>query len=202
MTRFYLSILFGVFFCSSYAQVKTSNEVLKKIQPLKKANAFLNAKAAFELYKRTSKIPDTVVSIPTGNPTVSTFNWPQMKDGDNTLYFNGPIQHLSSEEVRLTSGSVILQIPNCQAAGFYLLQINGAFVNAGNIEMKVTNFVGINEYPQPLTAASMAVSALQPTTFVIGVKLAQGTNGLVISSPNTSEYNPWYFQSLKIQPLQ
>jgi hypothetical protein len=202
MTRFYFSICLCIFFCSSSAQIKVSKEAFQKIQPLKSANTFLNANAAFQLYKKTTKTTDTATSIPVGNPTICTFTWPQMKDGVNALYFNGPIPYLSSEVIRLTSGSVLLQIPNCQAPGFYLLQINGTFVNAGNIEMKVINYVGENEYPQPITSASMTVSALQPTTFVIGVNLAQGINGLLISSPNTSQYNAWYFQSLKIQPLQ
>jgi len=202
MTRFFFSLCLCVFFCSSYAQIKTSKEAFQKIQPLKKANAFLNAKAAFELYKKTTKTLDAAAAIPVGTPAVCTFTWPQMKDGDNTLYFNGPIPYLSNEIIRLTSGSVIVQIPNCQAAGFYLLQINGTFVNTGNIEMKVINYVGENGYPQPVTSSSMAVSALQPTTFVIGVNLAKGVNGLLISSPSTSQYNAWYFQSLKIQPLQ
>ncbi|MBS1509552.1 MAG: hypothetical protein JST86_01830 [Bacteroidetes bacterium] len=202
MTRFYFTACLCVFVCSSYAQIKATKEILQKIPPIKNANAFLNARAAFELYKKTTKTPDTAALIPAGNPAVCTFTWPQMKDGDNTLYFNGPIQYLSSEVIRLTSGSVILKIPNCQAAGFYLLQINGTFVYAGNTEIKVTNYIGVNEYPQPATAASMVVAALQPTTFVIGVNLVQGINGLLISLPNASEYNAWYFQSLKIQPLQ
>ena len=200
MTRFYFTVCLCVFICSSYAQVKAprKTEMIQKIQSLKRSDNFLSTKAAFELYKKDTTKLIIPAPVPTGNPKTYTFIWPQMSDEDNTLFFEGPIPYLSSKTICLTSGIIDLQIPRCQAPGFYLLQLNCSFQNYDHAEIKVSRYGSSITIPEQTTSVFLNPTQSQQSNFVFGMNLISGSNEIIIKCPE----NTWYFYSLKLSPLQ
>lgn len=200
MTRLYFSICFCVCVSGTYvkAQVPRKSDMIQKIQSLNRSDNFLSTKAAFELYKKTRNATNSSATIPAGNPKTYTFIWPQMNDEDNTLFFEGPIPYLSSKTICLTTGIIDVQIPNCQAPGFYLLQLNASFQNYDHTEIKVSNYTNSMALPGQTTAVFLSPTQSQQANFVFGVNLVQGSNEIVIKCPE----NTWYFYSLKLSPLQ
>lgn len=199
MKQFYFGICLCLLACTGHAQSKTSGEIetIQKIQSIKRTNTFLPARAAFDLYKKINKSVIADPAIPIGSPQTYTFIWPQMKDGDNELFFISPITSVSNNSISLTDGDIIIQIPRCLAAGFYMLQINCSFDFSGIAEMKLaasSDLPGVGQQ----ASSSTIVTANQATNLVLGVNLLKGTNILRINCLN----NKWHFFSLKILPLQ
>lgn len=199
MKRFYFGICLCTLTCSIHAQGKLPNEVetIQRIQSIKKSNSFLSSRAAFDLYRKINKSVIADPAIPSGSPQTYTFIWPQMKDGDNELFFISPITSVSNNSISLTDGDIIIQIPHCLAPGFYMLQINCSFDVSGIAEMKLaasSDLTGVNQQ----ASSSTVVTANQVTNQVLGVNLLKGTNILRINCLN----NKWHFFSLKILPLQ
>ncbi len=197
MKPFYFSVCFFLVVSAGNAQSRITDEfeTLQKIQAVKPANSFLTARAAFELYKKINKSAIADTPVPAGNARTYSFIWPQLKDGDNELFFINPITSVSNNSISLTNGDIAVQIPSCNSAGFYMLQINCVFQNSGSPEMKLLVASGVN---QQTAAVSMPVTQYQATNFVLGVNLARGTNVVRINCSNVQ----WRFYSLKISPLQ
>jgi len=199
MKRFYISLCCCMLICGIHAQSKVPNQVetIQKIQSIKKSNTFLSARAAFDLYKKINKSAIAEPTLPAGSPQTYTFIWPQLKDGDNELFFMSPITHVSNNSIALTDGDIIIEIPRCLAAGFYMVQINCSFDASGIAETKLvasSDLPGVNQQ----VSSSTIITANQATNLVLGVNLLKGTNILRINCLN----NKWHFFSLKILPLQ
>lgn len=200
MKHLAFSLCFCTFFSISDAQLKGSNELekMQKTQSLKSSNIFLSSKAAFDLYKKINKSAVENPVIPAGSPLSYTFVWPQLKDEENELFFNAPISSAGAKAICLTTGDVMIQIPHCQAAGFYMLQINCNFHYARNTEMTLASYSGPLSTDKQTTTASMDVTQGKETSFVLGVNLLSGMNTLRINCLN----NEWDFFSLRILPFQ
>ena len=158
----------------------------------------LSQEAALAFIKSSTKGAKPPAAKPAGTP--HPWNWvmPQMKDNDGDIYFQNP-ETVFPWEARLTadknSGSAMYFNVNCNAPGYYVVQINCSFWYDGNAGIDVMRL----DPNQPETTVTLNnMKQNQATVFTFGVNLVQGQNTIRIACKD----NSWDFTACHINPLK